>query len=655
VPFQLSKQGNPIPTRLRSAILTALLCYAYFPQIFSKPVGLEGFEIAVTNVVNYLNFQDFSTSTLKYNFENRPGEYLTYDFFSSLFSLDSLLIGQLIGTLCYTGSLVLTILISRKLKIADTFSVAAMFLLQFDLIATASIVSSVNLVLFLFLLTVFLYLKSRWIYLISACFSFSFAIFCRSDVIFLFPLFLIIDMLKNFRAHLILFRFLLIMSLSILSSAFLYSLFSIDFLDVYLLNSSGWSLSFPAYSISQIVSVLLPFNLILLILGVYIHLKGIGIKSTLLVFMFSITPITLMILIYGSRMDTPRFLVVGIPFLAIQSAVGLKYLIDNTKRVRTISLVIAFLIVLISFNAKVPNPTNDGFRYKYASYLTPAKIWEIKQEKVSAFEKLSRAVQAIGFQGEQKKISLISTSWLEYNNLTKSFIDLGANFKATYSVSLAGSPSFQVFTWRLGNSNIDIMLFERTREFLSPEAVVQAALEINSDTEVYILTASVDISQNVLTLCPQSEGLVVGTNSIEQPSWRYTTWIKFQGQCYKTIEPIEFTGWEKKADWAMLGNDVWFTNSTQKELLFSGTGCAILKLFKHQTSGSVSIFRDGKLLQFQSLRADSQINPFIIEVSTNTNFHQFRIVANPSDQQYASGGEVWIDSLLLDPICKVNK
>jgi len=88
---------------LKLIVVTTLLIYAMLPMLFARPVGVEGFKIAVTNAVHYSPGLINAKDSLVYNFDNRPGEYLLYSSLKNALGLDSLIVGQ---TLAIIGFLV---------------------------------------------------------------------------------------------------------------------------------------------------------------------------------------------------------------------------------------------------------------------------------------------------------------------------------------------------------------------------------------------------------------------------------------------------------------------------------------------------------------------------------------------------------------------
>jgi hypothetical protein len=223
----------------------------------------------------------------------------------------------------------------------------------------------------------------------------------------------------------------------------------------------------------------------------------------------------------------------------------------------------------------------------------------------------------------------------------------------TKEISLGKSPSFEIQEWVVDNSRIKVGLFQRTIEFTKPEEFVQAIKNFKTKASIFLLTASSDVANNIVALCPASVPSRLSTSSRGEISLRATDWIHFNKNCYSFSNPIVEAPWSLVTDWSSLENDIYYSNVPEAKIIFSSKGCISLKTFRHDHSGSIQILSDRNSMVID-LFSDTPQNPYLIPITTTPGKHLIQIIVNKQVNTKSLGNEVWIDSFLTDSECSVK-
>ena len=178
--LNLSPLDKPTPLLLKIlAVITAL--YALLPSLGVAPVATEGFEAAVTHLINQIHFAPSAVPVFEYLYSTRPGEFLLYKFSAALIPADALAIGQVWSLVGNLAALIGVIVIARRALLARPFVAAIAYFSMFDLASSMAQVSASNLA------TAALFTLGGVAGAVSAAIVLTLAVFFRLDVLILIP------------------------------------------------------------------------------------------------------------------------------------------------------------------------------------------------------------------------------------------------------------------------------------------------------------------------------------------------------------------------------------------------------------------------------------------------------------------------------------
>lgn len=469
--FGLSKvRGMPSPGALLLAVVLGI--YSFLPIIGVKPVAIEGFEAAVTDGVNQVVLMG-KVGFSRYNFDNRPGEFLLYEAIQNIVPVDALWIGAACSALAYVAAIVGVALLARRLAFASVISALIAFFLMFDVTAAAAQVSSSTLAEGLFVLGCAFLTFSSPIGQLLGLMACAYAVFSRLDVFFLVPVVLMLALVR-FRSIGPALQYGVLWTIGIYAIALLMYR-SVGLHIISNLRGSGSGLSFfQDWAVQRILASLFPYAVPLGVAGMVLDARRHW-NEPLVLFgrtALCLGPMLVIALIYSGRADSPRFLVTAYPFLALAAAVSIDAAILGFSRLGPLKSVCALVVLLlavgITWFIRKPMIIWDGFRYQWANYSTPAEILELKTYLAHSNALMEKAVfvppSVVGGLAPTREV--LATSWRRYNDLAHAAAMQGNGLEGNDSIKLVPDrPAVGCSLYTIRNVHYRICLVDEGREY----------------------------------------------------------------------------------------------------------------------------------------------------------------------------------------------
>ena len=484
-------------------LFVVLLVYSILPIAFFGTTASEGFEFATTNWIN----SHYGSAILDkngYNYETRPGEFILYRATSNILNIDSLRIGSLYSLLFYIISLFSVMRISHNMKICHPIFSGISFLLLFDYTASSAQVSSSNistsvLIFGICLLSSF-FRKGGAILVIAGVFISALATLFRIDLVFILPVAGLVPLCFNGITLRSMWMGVFIIATSYVISFSLYNFIGINILDVLVSNGGKISL-FQNWAVDQIIATLFPFLLPMALIGTildaYSSRREYWTRS-LARAAFFIGPSMLLAFIYSGRMDTPRFLVPAMPFLALAGGISASAFwaaLARTWLTAAVALCMLVATITITWIARTPNYVWDGYRFKYATYATPIKTLLLKRQLNDADKQLNNFVREFRDQDSL----FVAASWRLYNAQQRFLIlndwtEQGARRLVNLPIS---SPNIGCLLYVKETQKLELCLAELGREYKSYQQAEEVLIRLSETySNIYLLTDPAIIKNN---------------------------------------------------------------------------------------------------------------------------------------------------------------
>jgi len=484
-------------------LFVVLLVYSILPIAFFGTTASEGFEFATTNSINSHNASTVFDKN-GYNYETRPGEFILYRATKNILNIDALRIGSLYSLLFYLISISSAMIISHNMRICHPIFSGISFLLLFDYTASSAQVSSSNistsvLILGVCLISLF-FRKGGAILLIAGVFISSLATLFRIDFVFILPVIGLVPLCFNGITIRSTWMGIFIVSTSYVLSFSLYSFIGINILEV-LISNGGKIALFQDWAVDQIISTLFPFLLPMAMIGTILDAYSSGRehwKRSIARAAFFIGPSILLAFIYSGRMDTPRFLVPAMPFLALAggiSASAFSAALARTWLTAAVMLCMLAATITITWIARTPNYVWDGYRFKYATYATPIKTFLMKRQLNDADKQLNNFVREFRDQDSL----FVAASWRLYNAqqrflILNNWAEQGSRQLVNLPIS---SPNIGCLLYVKESQKLELCLAELGREYKSYQQAEEVLLQLSEMySNIYLLTDPAIIRNN---------------------------------------------------------------------------------------------------------------------------------------------------------------
>ncbi len=484
-------------------LFAALLVYSILPIAFFGTTASEGFEYATTNSINS-HYGSAVFDKNGYNYETRPGEFILYRATNNILNIDSLRIGSLYSLVFYLISLFSVMTISYNMKLCHPIFSGISFLLLFDYTASSSQVSSSNistsvLIFGICILSSF-FRKGGAILFISGVFISALATLFRIDLVFILPVAGLAPLCFNGITIRSMRVGIFIIASSYIVSFSLYNFIGVNILDVLLSNGGKIDL-FQNWAINQIIATLFPFLLPMALIGTLLDAYSSGREHwtrSLARAGFFIGPSILLAFIYSGRMDTPRFLVPAMPFLALAGGISVSAFwatLARTWLTAAVALCMLAATITITWIARTPNYVWDGYRFKYATYATPIKTLLLKRQLNDADKQLNNFAQEFRDQDSL----FIAASWRLYNAqqrflILNNWTEQGSRQLANLPTS---SPNIGCLLYVKETQKLELCLAELGREYKSYQQAEEILIRLSETySNIYLLTSPELIKNN---------------------------------------------------------------------------------------------------------------------------------------------------------------
>lgn len=530
----IASRSGKIDIKTVQIFIFCLYIYNLLPQVFVVPTGIEGFENAIANHIDSFN-QNLDSALPAYNFQNRPGEFQIYLLFKALFpSIDALVIGQFLSTTAYLLSAIAVAKIAEKLQFSSKQSALIAFGIAFSLSASASQPSSSNLAMVALLWGIYLSIPAGSIlFKLYAVVFLGLAIFLRLDSVMFTWLVIPASILAIGVSKNALIRSASLLFLSTLLGFLFYLSVGIDPIRTLTGANPSQAELFSLGLMAQIIYVLSPFFGPLALLGVWNYTRREQ-KRPIAYSMFmtlTFAPFILTLLIYKTKIDTPRFLNIGLALMSLAVAAGIEYLrklqISRIRKTMTFSAIA--LVICVSLINRIPFGISEGFRSIHASYLTPLEIFELKKFLHSTEHKVLLEIEAATLNKPSTDIQIVVTGWNQINYVHRNLLSLGAKILRYEKVTAGLTVGVIIPVWKMDESEIRVYPFEFTREFKTIDDAKTSIREFNKKGKTYLLSGFVPLSQADDYLCMSKSTQFLG--QFNEYGYGYTTWTSFSKTC----------------------------------------------------------------------------------------------------------------------------
>ncbi|KAB2707604.1 hypothetical protein F9K88_19970 [Brucella intermedia] len=267
------------------------------------------------------------------------------------------------------------------------------------------------------------------------------------------------------------------------------------------MSNGGKITLFQDWAIDQIIATLFPFLLPMALIGTLLDAYSSGREywtRSLARASFFIGPSILLAFIYSGRMDTPRFLVPAMPFLALAGGISASAFwatLARTWLTASVALCMFAATITITWIARTPNYVWDGYRFKYATYATPIKTLLLKKQLNDADKQLNNFAREFRDQNSL----FVAANWRLYNAqrrflILNNWTEQGARQLANLPTS---SPNIGCLLYVKETQNLELCLAELGREYKSYQQAEEILFRLSERySNIYLLTDPAIIKNN---------------------------------------------------------------------------------------------------------------------------------------------------------------
>lgn len=497
------------------AILAGL--YALLPSVFAPPVSVEGFEAAVTNALNLATFGPPAAvpAPHPYLFETRPGEYALYGASTALFGGDALLHGQVWSIVAYLAGLIGTILMARSAGFARPVVAALAYFCLFDVAANVAQASSSNLAMGFLALGGGLFSLRSVTAKAAAVLVLAFAVYCRLDAAVLVPFALGVSLLNAPSVARWWLRTVLA-GVAVATLAFLlYSASGVSPVQA-LGQNQGVVGRFSLYGIKNVALTVFPWTILPPLLGVTFGQDRAWRDARLVALLRStivLGPSAVIVFLYLGKLETPRFVASASPFLALGTAMLIERILRSTLRVQLMASAVVLMLAIGTWAIRSPGMTNDGFRYRWATYLTPYERFREKRFLASSAERMiDRSLQCDGCSNEN--LSVLAINWRAFPEAVRGLILRGARHVGG-APPVPGAPKLGVGTqFRLGDRLVTVYNLDAFSSSVRPSDFPVALDALRAAGRVSVIGSSLPVIKELLRERPG--GSLLQTSSYDR-------------------------------------------------------------------------------------------------------------------------------------------
>ncbi len=467
-----------------------LAAYALLPSVAAPPVAIEGFEAAVTSAVNQPIFAASGSPFPPFLYATRPGEYFLYRLSTSIFGGDALLHGQLWSLVAYFAGLIGVMLMAHRGGFARPWAAALAYFSLFDVAANVAQASSSNLAMGFLALGGGLFCLRGSAGKIAGLVVVSFATFCRLDALALAPIALLVSVLAQTPTMRALTRSIAA-TLGVAALAWLFYAVA----DVSIGQAFGdrrtTTFAVTLYGIKNIILILFPWSIVPPLFGVTFGQREAWRTGPLIAAMRAfivLAPPAITALLYLAKMDTPRYFASASPFLALGSAMLIERLIRSARRTRAIALAALITAMAATWAVRSPGMTNDGFRYRWAVYLTPYERFREKRFLAqSAPRMFEDAIENGCEQRQGQDLSIIAMTWRHFAELARRMVLVGARLEGADSHQFGQAPPGARYRFRLGGRAVNLFNLNKAAPTLGASDLAAIVDQLRSRGRVTVV------------------------------------------------------------------------------------------------------------------------------------------------------------------------
>lgn len=475
--------------------------YALLPSVGVTPVAVEGFEAAVTTAVNQPFWAPSEVQVPPYLYATRPGEFFLYELSMSLLPGDALLHGQVWSLVAYAAGLLGVVLMATRAGFGRVWVAALAYFLLFDVASNVAQASSSNLAMGFVALGGGLFTLRHLAAKVSAVLALAFAIFCRLDSVALVPAALSVSLLtdRSFRSAAVA---IILGGLSAAGLALLFlSSAGVSLFDA-LGDNKGVAFQFNGYAVKNLILTLFPWTIIPPLFGVtWAQARAwrtdplLAVARTLIV----LGPMTIMSMLYMGKMETPRFLASASPFLALGTALLIEAVLRSERRVKLGAVAMLLSTLLATWALREPGMANDGFRYRWAVYLTPYERFREKQFLAKTSRPMFEdALELSCAECRDQNLIILATGWRPFNEVIRQLVLRGAKLEAVTSDG-------GTYRFSMNDRMLTVRIMNAAGPALTGDDLAYALRALRSNGRVAVVDWNKDVVRRLLRSDPSGQ------------------------------------------------------------------------------------------------------------------------------------------------------
>ena len=181
---------------------------------------------------------------------------------------------------------------------------------------------------------------------------------------------------------------------------------------------------FSLYGIKNVVLTVFPWTILPPLLGITLGQHSAWRSARLVALIRSVIvlgPLAVIVFLYLGKLETPRFVASASPFLALGTAMLIERILRASRRTQGLAAASVLTLAIGTWAARMPGMTNDGFRYRWATHLTPFERFREKRYLAPSAERMVARALTCGGRRNQN-LSILAINWRAHPEVVRGLI-----------------------------------------------------------------------------------------------------------------------------------------------------------------------------------------------------------------------------------------